>query len=126
MKHLPHLLALFAICIALQPTTTLAADALPELAGTWVAESMDGNPPPAGAKMVMKFIDDATLRFEVTYEGETQIETIKYTATKDGKMTIYFDPEENPAGDKATWKIVDKKLHMTSDAGETLVLKREG
>lgn len=125
MKRLSHLFVLSALMIAFTPAIAFGDDALPELAGTWVAESMDGNPPPAGAKMVMKFIDDEKLRFEVTYEGETQIETLKYTATKDGKMTIYFDPEENPDGDKATWKIIDKKLHLTSDASETLVLRRE-
>lgn len=121
----------FALVLALTPGMALADEALPELAGAWVAESMDGEPPPAGAKMVMKFQDAKTLRFEVTYEGETEIETLKYEATKDGdkksgKMTIFFNPEENPDGDKATWKIVDKKLHLTSDVGETLILKREG
>lgn len=125
MNHLPYLIALFVIAICGQTTTAHAGDALPELKGTWVAESMDGKPPPAGAKMVMKFMDDQKLRFEVTYEGETELETLKYKATKDGKMTIYFDPEKNPKGDKATWKIVDKKLHLTSDVGETLILKRE-
>lgn len=124
MKRNVVSLMLLTLMVALMPLSASAAEALPELAGKWVAESMDGKAPPPGAKMTMDFKDDKTLRIEASYKGETQFETLKYSATKDGKITIFFEPDKKPEGDKATWSIKDKKLHLKTEDGETLILKR--
>lgn len=127
MKRLALLLAMLVAFVGFAQTSTVAAaaEALPQIKGKWVVETMNGQAPPTTAKMTMNFIDATTLRIEATHNGETQLETLKYQATADGKLTIYFDAEKNPEGDKATWSIKDKKLNLKTEDGETLVLKRE-
>lgn len=115
------LLALFAILTA---APAMAGEALPELKGSWLAESLDGEAPPPGVSMKMTFIDDAKLKMEVTFQGETKLEEVKYEATKEGKITIYPEPDTNPAGEKATWEIKDKKLVLTTEDNEVLIFKR--
>lgn len=120
----PLALFAFAFTLILSPMHAHAGEALPELKGAWLAEKMDGNPPPPGVKMVMTFVDDAELKMEVTFQGETQLETVKYKATKDGSITIYPEPETNPEGESAKWEIKEKKLHLTTAEGESLIFKR--
>ncbi|MFN3166683.1 MAG: hypothetical protein ACE37H_06420 [Phycisphaeraceae bacterium] len=121
-------LGLLALCLALwvPATKATAGEAIEALKGSWTAETFDGEAPPAGMTMVMTFVDDATLRMEVTFNGETEKEEIKYTATENGDITIFPDPEENPAGEKATWEVkADKKLYIKTAEGETLVFSRK-
>lgn len=119
-------LLMLVLVILLGPATVLAGEALPQLKGAWDAESLNDKPPEPGVTMTMTFVDDDTIAMEVTFEGETQKEEIRYTATEDGKMTIYPEPDTNPKGEKATWKIVDKKLHLTTAENEVLIFKRPG
>ena len=127
MKRMHNLTALLALALLLAPATARAGEAIEALKGTWVAESFDGEPAPEGVKMVLTFVDDATLRMEVTLGGETQKQEIKYAATADGKITLYPEPDTAPEGEKATWQVKDdKKLYLTNDQNEVMVLKRVG
>lgn len=120
----PLNVTLVMLCMLLAPASALAGEALPELKGSWVAETLDGKPPQPGMKMVMTFIDDSKLQLEATFQGETRKEEVKYSATKDGTIIIYPDPDTNPDGEKATWQIKDKKLHIKTSDGESLVFAR--
>lgn len=123
MTRLKTLAMFVAIALLLAPAAAQAAEALPQLKGAWVAESYNGEAPDEDMKITMTFVDDKTLRMEITAGGETDKEEVKYTATADGKMTIY--PEESPEGENAKWKVGDdKKLHITTDEGEVLIFAR--
>jgi len=118
------LLALLALSLA--PVAAYAGEALPQLKGTWVAETIGGTPPKAPAKLVMTFVDDQTLSSEVTgANGKTQKIEIKYSATPDGKLVMIPDPKDNPDGEKGTWEIKDGKLHIASEDGASMVLVRK-
>lgn len=125
MKRLATLTFLFAITLLLTPTHAQAGEAIEALKGAWTAESFDGEAAPEGMKMVLTFVDDAIMRVEITFGGETEKQEIKYTATADGKITIFPDPDNEPKGEEAKWEVKDdKKLHITSAEGEVMVLKR--
>ena len=118
-------MALFAIAFFSVNTAAYAGEALPQLKGTWVAETIGGKPPKAPAKLVMTFVDDQTLRSAVTgRNGKTQEVEIKYAATPDGKLVMIPDPKDNPDGEKGTWEIKDGKLHIASEDGAAMVLVR--
>jgi len=121
-----HTLGLLVMGLALlfPATQAKAGEAIEALKGAWTAETFDGEAPPQGMKMVMTFVDSDTLRMEVTAGGETHKEEIKYAATKDGQITIYPDPN-NPAGEPGKWEVkADKKLYITTEEGEVMILKR--
>jgi hypothetical protein len=117
---------LLAFLFLLMPATAHAGEALPQLAGTWVAETINGKAPKAPAKLVMTFIDDSRLASEVTNPGgkTTKVE-IKYAATADGVITMIPEPEEKPEGEKGTWEIKDGKLHIASGEDAKMVLVRK-
>lgn len=127
MKQPALKLSLIVVAMLLLPATVHAGKALPQLAGTWVAETINGKAPKAPAKLVMTFIDDTRLASEVTNaSGKTTKVEIKYNATPDGVITMIPEPDENPEGEKGTWAIKDGKLHIASadDAKMVLVLVR--
>jgi|GEM_PF-2310562 len=125
MKRLALNLFLLALMSLLVPATALAEDALPEIKGLWVAESLVGQPLPEGASMSMDFIDASTVRATaVSPDGKKNEQEIRYTATKDGKLTLFPEPDKNPKGEPATWKIENGKLIITSSENETMVFKR--
>ena len=118
--------SMLTIALLLMPTAVQAGEALPELKGTWVAETINGKAPKAPAKLVMTFIDDTRLASEVTSpNGKTKKVEIKYAATKDGVITMIPEPEENPEGEKGTWQIKDGKLHIASGEDAKMVLVRK-
>ena len=120
------LTTLLAITLLFTPSLTLAGEALPELAGTWVAQTINGKEPKAPAKLVMTFIDDSRLASEITNaKGETQKVEIKYSATKDGVIIMIPEPDENPEGEKGTWAIKDGKLTIASGEDAKMVLVRK-
>jgi len=124
MKRFAPLTFLFALAMLLMPATAQADEAIESLKGAWTAESFNGEAPPPGMKMVMTFVDSDTLRMEVTAGGETHKQEMKYAATEDGQITLYPDPN-NPAGEQGKWEVkADKKLYITSDEGEVMILKR--
>ncbi|MEM9111596.1 MAG: hypothetical protein AAGC72_16420 [Planctomycetota bacterium] len=103
-----------------------AGEALPELAGMWVAETINGKAPKAPAKLVMTFIDDERLASEVTApNGKTTKVEIKYKATADGTIIMIPKPDDNPEGEKGTWEIKDGKLHIASADDAKMVLVRK-
>eukprot|EP00752_Nemacystus_decipiens_P013659 g12112.t1 len=103
-----------------------AGEALPELKGTWVAETINGKTPKAPAKLVMTFIDDARLASEVTGpDGKTTKVEIKYKATADGTITMIPAPEKNPDGEKGTWEVKAGKLHIASGDNTKMVLVKQ-
>ncbi|MBX2850406.1 MAG: hypothetical protein KTR15_01525 [Phycisphaeraceae bacterium] len=117
---------LLALVFLLIPGVVHAGDALPELAGTWVAETINGKEPKAPSKLVMTFIDDARLASEVTQpNGKTTKVEIKYKATADGTIIMYPNPEKNPDGEKGTWEIKDGKLHIASGDDAKMVLVKQ-
>lgn len=117
---------LLALAFLLMPAAVHAGDALPQLAGTWVAETINGKAPKAPAKLIMTFIDDARLASEVTQpNGKTTKVEIKYTATADGTIIMYPNPEKNPEGEKGTWEIKDGKLHIASGDDAKMVLVKQ-
>lgn len=117
---------LIALVLFLLPAVAQAGEALPELKGTWVAETINGKAPKAPAKLVMTFIDDTRLASEVTSpNGKTKKVEIKYAATKDGVITMIPDPEEDPEGEKGTWQIKGGKLHIASGDDAKMVLVRK-
>jgi hypothetical protein len=125
MKPTAPLIVLFALAMLLMPATARAGEAIEALKGAWTAESFDGEAPPEGMKMVLTFVDDSTMRMEMTFAGETHKEEVKYAATKDGKLTIYADPDTKPEGEEAKWQVkADKKLYITGTEGEVMILKR--
>ena len=122
-KTLCTSMALLALLLA--PANALAGEAIEALKGAWVAETVGGEAPPDGVEMKMTFIDDDTIKLEVTFEGETELEEVRYEATKDGKITIWPEPEKKPEGEKATWEVKkDKKLYIVTEENETLVFAR--
>ena len=119
-------LAELALALLLIPASAHAGEALPQLAGTWVAETINGKAPKAPAKLVMTFIDDERLASEITNaRGETQKVEIKYRATPDGTIIMYPDPDENPDGEKGTWEIKAGKLHIASADDAKMVLVKQ-
>lgn len=126
MKRLAPFTFIFALALLLGPTQAEAGDALEELKGAWLVESFDGEAPPQGVSMVITFVDDSTMQMEMTFGSETKKEEIKYSATKDGKITVYPEPETEPEGETGTWEVkADKKLYITADDG-VMLLKRKG
>jgi hypothetical protein len=118
--------ALLAIAFLLMPTAVHAGEALPELKGTWVAETLNGKAPKAPAKLVVTFIDDTRLASEATNaSGKTTKVEIKYTATADGTIIMIPEPDENPDGEKGTWEIKDGKLHIASGEDTKMVLVKQ-
>ena len=114
------------IMILTPPKLAMADEALPQLKGTWVAETINGKAPKAPAKLVMTFIDDARLASEVTGpDGKTIKVEIKYKATKDGTIIMIPEPDKNPDGEKGTWEIKDGKLHIASSDDAKMVLVRK-
>lgn len=119
-------LFVLSLCLVAPALSASAGEALEALKGAWVAETFDGEAPPEGVKMVMTFVDDATLRMDVTFNGENERQEIKYTATADGNITIFPEPDQNPEGEKATWEVkADKKLYIKTAEGEQLVFTRQ-
>jgi len=119
----PTLIAIITLAFT---ASIYAGEALPQLAGTWVAESINGKAPKAPAKLVMTFIDDTRLASEVTKpNGETTKVEIKYKATPDGTITMIPEPDENPEGEKGTWQIKDGKLHIASGEDAEMVLVKQ-
>ncbi len=117
---------LFVLLMLFTPATAHAGEAIEALKGAWVVETSNGDPPPEGVKMVMTFVDDETLRIVATFEDKREKKDIKYSATEDGEITMFPEPKENPDGEKATWEVRDdKKLYLTNEEGEVLVLARE-
>lgn len=117
---------LFALAFLLMPAAVHAGDALPELAGTWVAETINGEAPKAPAKLVMTFIDDERLASEITGpDGEITKVEIKYSAKPDGTIIMIPEPEKNPDGEKGTWEIKDGKLHIASTDDASMVLVKQ-
>lgn len=125
MKTQPIVAVLAVLALLLSPTLVHADDALPQLQGTWVAETINGKEPKAPAKLVMTFIDDSRLASEVTNAGgkTTKVE-IKYKATADGTIIMIPEPDKNPDGEKGTWQIKDGKLHIASADDAKMVLVR--
>ena len=116
---------LLAIAFLLMPPAVQADEALPQLKGTWVAETINGKEPKAPAKLVMTFIDDSRLASEVTARnGKTTKVEIKYSATADGVIIMIPEPDKNPDGEKGTWEIKDGKLHIASSDDAEMVLVR--
>lgn len=117
---------LLTLAFLLMPVMAHAGDALPQLAGTWVAESINGKAPKAPAKLVMTFIDDSRLSSEVTNAGgkTTKVE-IKYSAKADGTIIMVPDPDKNPDGEKGTWEIKDGKLHIKAAEDAKMVLVKQ-
>ncbi|MFN3166684.1 MAG: hypothetical protein ACE37H_06425 [Phycisphaeraceae bacterium] len=125
MKRFAPLTCLLALALLLLPATAQAGEAIEPLRGAWTAESFNGEAPPEGMKMVLTFVNDSTMRMEMTFAGETHKEEVKYTATKDGKITVFAEPDTKPEGEEAKWEIkADKKLYITSAEGEVMILKR--
>lgn len=119
-------MTLLATALLLIPAAARAGEALPELAGTWVAETINGKAPKEPAKLVMTFIDDERLASEVTSpNGKTTKVEIKYKATADGTIIMIPEPDENPEGEKGTWAIKDGKLHIASADDSKMVLVRK-
>ncbi len=118
--------SLLAITFLLMPTVVQAGEALPQLAGTWVAETINDKEPKAPAKLVMTFIDDSRLASEVTSRnGKTTKVEIKYAATADGVIIMIPEPDKNPEGEKGSWEIKDGKLHIASADDAKMVLVRQ-
>ena len=117
---------LLALAFLMMPAISHAGEALPQLKGTWVAETINGKEPNAPAKLVMTFIDDSRLASEVTNAGgkTTKVE-IKYSATADGTIIMIPEPDKNPEGEKGTWEIKDGKLHIASADDAKMVLVRQ-
>lgn len=119
------LMILLAFALLLMPATANADEALPQLKGTWVAETINGKAPKAPAKLVMTFVSAETLASEVTGpDGKTTKVEIKYKATKDGTIIMIPEPDKNPDGEKGTWKIKGGKLHIASSDDAKMVLVR--
>ncbi|MGB0767591.1 MAG: hypothetical protein ACPGYV_07750 [Phycisphaeraceae bacterium] len=117
---------LFVFLLLIIPAAAHAGEALPQLQGTWVAETVNGKAPKPPAKLVMNFIDDSRLASEVTNaSGKTTKVEIKYAATPDGTIVMYPDPDDNPDGEKGTWQVKDGKLHIASSDDSTMVLVRK-
>ena len=116
---------LFAFALLLMPAMANADEALPQLKGTWVAETINGKAPKAPAKLVMTFVDAETLASEVTGpDGKTIKVEIKYKATDDGTIIMIPEPDKNPDGEKGTWAIKGGKLHIASSDDAKMVLVR--
>lgn len=125
MKRLAILPFLFLLTLLVGPTDAQAGEAIEELKGAWVAESFDGEALPPGMSITMTFVDDSTLKLKMSFNGESEEEEFKYKADKDGNITVYDEPEENPEGEKAKWEVkADKKLYIKGEEGETMILKR--
>ena len=117
---------LLTLAFLLMPVAAHAGEALPQLAGTWVAETINGKEPKAPTKLVMTFVDDETLASEVTGpNGKTTKVEIKYKATADGTIIMIPEPDENPEGEKGTWKIKAGKLHISSADDASMVLVKQ-
>lgn len=117
---------LFMLALLLLPAAAHADEALPQLRGTWVAETINGNAPRAPAKLVMTFVDHETLSSEVTApNGKTTKVEIKYSATPDGTITMFPNPDQNPEGEKGTWQIKAGKLHIEAASDAKMVLVKQ-
>ena len=117
---------LLALTSLLLPTFAHAGEALPQLKGTWVAQTINGKAPKAPAKLVMTFIDDTRLASEVTGpDGKTTKIEIKYKATVDGTIIMIPEPDKNPDGEKGTWEVKDGKLHIASGENTKMVLVKQ-
>ncbi|MFK7789341.1 MAG: hypothetical protein AB8C95_07630 [Phycisphaeraceae bacterium] len=117
---------LFTIAMLLTPAFVHADEALPQLRGTWVAETINGKAPKAPAKLVMTFVDSDTLSSEVTGpNGKTTKVEIKYSATADGTIIMIPQPKENPEGEKGAWEIKAGKLHIESADDAKMVLVKK-
>ncbi len=126
MKRSTTLASLSALLLLLVAATAQAGEAIESLKGAWVVELSKGAPPPEGVAIVMTFVDDDTLSIEATFKDKTEKKDIKYTATADGKITLFPEPETEPEGEKANWQVKDdKKLYLTNEDGEELVLVRK-
>jgi len=118
--------SLLALALLLAPALVHADEALPQLRGTWVAETINGKEPKAPAKLVMTFVDHETLASEVTApNGKTTKVQIKYKATADGTIIMIPEPDKNPEGEKGTWQIKDGKLHIESADDAKMVLVKQ-
>lgn len=123
-RRLPTIL--LALVFLVLPAIAHAGEALPQLKGTWVAETISGKAPKAPAKLVMTFVDDQTLSSEVTNaSGKTTKVEIKYNATADGTIIMIPEPDKNPEGEKGTWEIKDGKLHIKAADDAKMVLVRQ-
>lgn len=125
MRRAPRLFVLPALALVLAcfATAARAGEALEALRGVWQVETFDGEAAPAGVTLLFDFVDDDTLKVTFKAEGEEDVQEIRYTATADGKITVY--PPEAPEGDQATWQVKpDGKLYITTDDGDAMVLKR--
>lgn len=124
LRLLTLTLALFVICTQFQSKAQAqaAGEPLPEFKGDWVLDTFNGKKP--DNVMTASFLNDQTVVFTII-DGETSEKTnVKYKATKDGKVTFYPEPDENPKGDSGKWQVKDKKLHIKLDSGDTLVWAR--
>ena len=125
MRKLTQTLWLAAIALMLTVgSAAYAGEALEPLRGEWLVESWNGEQLPPEMKMTINFVDDDTLSFTATMNGEVlETEEVRYTASEDGNMTVYT--EEEPDGEAITWAVgEDKKLTLSSEEDGDMVLKR--
>ena len=126
------LLPLLLTALLLAPAAHVESDPpLDALAGAWLAETFNGQAPPAGMTMTMSFINADFIVMEIVFrrapgeDAKVERTEVEYTATADGALTLYYDKETKPEGDKATWKVEGDKLTITNDKNEVLVFKKK-
>ncbi|MEM1354376.1 MAG: hypothetical protein AAGH88_05780 [Planctomycetota bacterium] len=120
-------LSLFVLALACAAPSASGAEALEALRGLWVVESFGNEPTPPGVSLTLEFVDDDTLKVVYKQADEADEQEVRYTATADGKITVF--PPEAPNGEEATWELKDDgKLYIAPDnePGQVMVLKRPG
>lgn len=125
MKRHATVLSLFVLALLLGPITAQADKPLEPLKGKWVAQTFNGKPPPNGMTLTMTFLDDKVVGIEVIAGDEVERTEVKYKATAEGSLILYYDEENDPEGTKATWEVkADKKLYINNDDGDKLIFAR--
>jgi len=117
----PALLAL--LLLLLGPASAAHADEpIEALRGSWRAESLAGTIPPPNVFMIITFLDTETVKMDIISPEGSEDNLIRYTATAEGAITFFPEPETNPAGDVYRWEVRDDgKLVMTGANNETLI-----
>ena len=126
MRSLATTCLVLAVTLMLTPGTALADEPIEALRGSWRAEQLGDTTPPDGFLMYITFRDHENLIMNiVTDQGSEQTE-IRYTATEQGAITFYPNPEDEDESESYNWTVgEDGKLRLVAvGEGITMVFSR--
>ena len=125
MKSLATTPLILALLMLLTPASAFADEPIEPLRGSWRAEQLGDTVPPANVLMYITFIDHENLKMDIIAEEGTEQQFMRYTATAEGAITFYPEPDTNPDGEAYTWAFDDDgKLVMTDEDDEQLIFSR--